>query len=407
MSGPRGFNIGEKFTPMSSISLVQFENKDGDTISEVLQVPNMISVDQLRGLVGTTQDLYVNGALILSTLENSLTNDQISDVEQIKKIRLGEDLPATQPALYCSSAYSGHEGPVLVTKFGAGVLVTAGGDKTVRFWDVITKTQFNIVQKHDHWVICLDINERYVVSGGMDKLVNLYDHAGNHVRALARHRDGVSCVKFHGDRIVSVSRDGSCIVWNMDGSVAASWAHAKAIKTLCLKDEYILTGGADQTIKVYKNMKYHCDLRGHAAQVNCIEMHDRYVVSGDDSGAVVIWKDFKLHKRVAHKKEVISLSINPNGMSFASGSFDKTVKLWNLETAETMGGYFHVNLVYKVKVLNDMIFSCSKDKTIRMFKISKKKCVSDLVCEDEIYDFDYHDGHLVCGSKNNKVYFFN
>lgn len=392
---------------MSSISLVQFENKEGSPISEVLQVPNMINLEQLRGLVDTTQDLYINGALILSTLESSLTRDQIADVEQIKKIRLGESLPATQPALYCSSTYSGHEGPVLVTKFESGMLATAGGDRTVRFWDMITKTQFSIVQKHSHWVICLDADDRHVVSGGMDKLVNLYDRAGNHIRTLVRHRDGVSGVRLSGDRIVSVSRDGSCIVWSTAGDVVASWAHTKAIKALCVGGEYILTGGADHTIRVYRNLKYHCDLKGHAAQVNCIEMHGDYVVSGDDAGSVIVWRGFKLHKRVAHKKEVISLSINPNGMSFASGSFDKTVKHWNLETAEAMGGYFHVGPVYKVKIFNDLIVSCSKDKTVRMFKISKKACISDLVCDDEIYDFDYQDGHLVCGTKSGRVSFFN
>ncbi|EHJ14558.1 WD40 repeat domain-containing protein [Crocosphaera watsonii] len=35
-----------------------------------------------------------------------------------------------------------------------------------------------------------------------------------------------------------------------------------------------------------------------------------------------------------HQSEVWSVSINPDGKTLASGSKDKTVKLWNLETGE-------------------------------------------------------------------------
>lgn len=392
---------------MSSISLVQFEDQDGNKISEVLQVPNEIEVEQLKSLINTNQDLFINGNLITTNLKNAMVSSLLENVEEIKKIRLCQDLPSAKPAFYCSSVYSGHEGPVLATVFANNILVTAGGDKTVRFWDLVTKTQFKVVQKHTHWVLCLGFNDEFIVSGGMDGLINIYDYKGNHIRTLARHKDGISILKVTSDKIISCSRDSTCIVWNFEGSVLATWNHSKPIKALCITDDMIITGGTDNTIRVYKDLKYFCNLSGHASQVNCIESNGKYVISGDDNGQIIIWRDLQVFRRLQHKREVISLSFNPNGMSFASASFDKTVKLWNVETGENLCNYFHVNLVYKVKVYNDMVISCSKDKTVKMFKISKKKVVSDLVCDDEVYDFDYAEGHLVCGSRNNKVYFFN
>lgn len=390
-----------------SVSLIQFEDQDGNAASEVLQVPNTIEMDQLKSLVNTAQDLYINGRIITSALENFLTQSQIDNVEEIKKIRLSQELPSAKPAFYCSSIYSGHEGPVLSTKYANGILITSGGDKTVRFWDLLTKTQFKIVQKHSHWVVCLDADDNYVVSGGMDGIVNVYDHRGNFIRALSRHRDGISALRISLGKIISCSRDSTCIVWDIEGNILAKWNHSKQIKTLCTDGDLVITGSTDGSIKVYKQYKHHCDLIGHSFQVNCIQSFGRYVISGDDNGQIIVWKDFKIHKRLQHKREVISLSFSPNGMSFASGSFDKTVKLWNVETGEAMASYFHVHFVYKVKAYNDLIISCSKDRTIKMFKVSRGKVMSDLVCEDEIYDFDYDNGHLVCGSRNNKVYFFN
>ncbi|ELA41806.1 uncharacterized protein VICG_01158, partial [Vittaforma corneae ATCC 50505] len=267
--------------------------------------------------------------------------------------------------------------------------------------------QFKIVQQHSHWVVGVDFNEDYVVSGGMDGLVNIYDHQGNHIRTLSRHKDGISALKVHKDRIVSCSRDSTCVVWDFKGSILGTWNHSKAIRSLCMHDNLVITGGSDNRIVVYQNMKYICDLVGHSSQVNCIDAYGKFIISGDDNGQIILWKDFQLFKRMQHKREVLSLCFSPNGLTFASASFDKTVKLWSVETGENLCGYFHVNFVYKVKVYNDLIISCSKDKTIKMFKISKKKIMSDLVCEDEVYDFDYNDGKLVCGTRSNKVYFFN
>lgn len=392
---------------MSTLSLIQFEDQDGNKISEVLQVPNSIEVDQLKSLVGTTLDLFINGNLITNSLDKSLSTSQLQNVEEIKKIKLAQDLPTSKPAFYCSSTYSGHQGPVLCTRFANDIAVTTGGDKTIRFWDLLTKTQFKIAEKHTHWVLCTDFNNEIVVSGGMDGLVNIYNHKGEHIRTLSKHKNGISAIKIHKDKIISCSRDSTCVVWNFDGTISATWNHSKAIKSLCAYENIIITGSIDGRIMVYKDNKHYCDLSGHTAQINCIEAYKNYIITGDDNGQIILWKDFQVYKRFQHKREVISLSFNPNGLSFGSASFDKTVKLWSIETGEKLCEYFHVNFVYKIKVYNDLIISCSKDKTIKMFKISRKKVISDLVCEDEVYDFDYKDGKLICGSKNNKVYFFN
>lgn len=391
---------------MAELSLVQFENKDGSPISEVLQVPNSIELEHLRSLISTTQDLYVNGVLLRSSLEEALTREQRSDTELIKRITLSDELLAAQPALYCSSAFSGHEGPVLAVKYAKNIAVSAGGDKTVRFWDLITKTQYKIVSKHNHWVLCIDSNDELVVSGGMDGFLNIYDLKGSHLKTLARHRNAITAVKLHDNHIISISRDNACFVWNMDGSIHTSWSHSKPLRALGASGEYILTAGADQTIKVYKQYKHCCELRGHSAPVNCLQMYGPYVVSGDDSGQIIVWKNFSVHKRLAHKREVLSLSINPNGLSFASCSFDKAVKLWALDSGTLLATYYHVGPVYKVTVYNDLIVSCSKDKTVKMFRISQNKLLSDLVCDDEVYDFDYRDGHMLCGSRSNKLFFF-
>ncbi|KAM0672572.1 WD40 domain-containing protein [Ordospora colligata] len=392
---------------MPDAVLVEFEDEEGRSVSDRLHVPVSILRTQLQALANTQLSLYVNGQPLLESLDETLKVVGILSAEEIVKIRMCEDEPAAQAAFHCSSSFSGHEGPVLCVKY-ADVIATGGGDSTVRFWDPQTKTQSKIVKQHDHWVQCLDVSAdgKYVASGALDGGICLYTADGEYVRSFPKHKKGVVVVKFYNGNLVTGSRDNAVIVWDLSGKVLASYAHSMAVTCICTGNDYLASGGKDARIKVYKNMKFFDELRGHAHGINAIDCNGIYMVSGCDGGEVIVWKDFVLCRRMKHKAEVISVSISSNRLYIASGSFDKTVKIWSLDTGQMMHSYSHVDFVYKVKMMNDLVASCSKDKMVKMFRMSKKKVVSEFVCDSEVYCFDVKDGELVCGTKSNRVYFF-
>jgi WD40 repeat protein len=66
------------------------------------------------------------------------------------------------------------------------------------------------------------------------------------------------------------------------------------------------------------------------------------------------------------------VSISPDGKTLASGSLDKTIKLWNLETVQeirTLNG--HSDSVYSVSISPDgkTLASGSLDKTIKLWNL--------------------------------------
>lgn len=388
--------------------LVEFENQEGHKVSDRLQIPVQILRSQLQQLANTQLALYVNGHPVLETLEETLKSQNMSPTEEVVKIRMCADEPATQAAMYCSSSFSGHEGPVLCVKHGK-VLVTGGGDCTVRFWDARTKTQSSIVKRHSHWVQALDVSAdgRYVASGGLDGEVNLYSSDGEHIRGFSRCRQGIVAVAFHGDNVVAGSRDNSVVMWSLSGDVVLSYAHTMPITCICSGKDYVASGSRDGRIKVYRDLRFFGELKGHGSGINCMDSSGEYMVSGCDGGDVIIWRRFVLYKKMKHKAEVMSVSISPNGLFVASGSFDKSVRVWSMDSGQLLSHYHHIDFVYKVRMMNDLVVSCSKDKTIKMFRMSKKKIVSELVCDDEVYCFDIKDGSVVCGTRSSKVYFFN
>ncbi|BBD59134.1 WD-repeat protein [Nostoc sp. HK-01] len=90
-----------------------------------------------------------------------------------------------------------------------------------------------------------------------------------------------------------------------------------------------------------------------------------------------------------HDDSVTSVSFSPDGKTLASGSYDKTIKLWNLETGKeirTLKG--HDNTVRSVNFSPDgkTLASGSSDKTIKLWNLETGK---------EIRTFKGHDNYVM------------
>ena len=82
-----------------------------------------------------------------------------------------------------------------------------------------------------------------------------------------------------------------------------------------------------------------------------------------------------------HEDSVNSVAFNHNGTLLASGSWDNTIKLWNLETKTeiaTLKG--HKNLVTSVafNYNGTLLASGSEDNTIKLWNLEKKTEIATL-----------------------------
>ncbi|HBB33245.1 MAG TPA: hypothetical protein DDZ80_25855 [Cyanobacteria bacterium UBA8803] len=83
----------------------------------------------------------------------------------------------------------------------------------------------------------------------------------------------------------------------------------------------------------------------------------------------------------AHSDQVNSVTISPDGQTIASGSFDKTIKLWHLGTGKllhTLSG--HADWVYAIAITPDgqKLVSVSADKTIKVWELPTGKLLKTL-----------------------------
>jgi len=129
----------------------------------------------------------------------------------------------------------------------------------------------------------------------------------------------------------------------------------------------------------------------------------RRVVSGSKDRTVRVW-DATTGETVAgpfkgHADWVLSVAFSPNGCQIVSGSKDRTIRVWDATTGETVAGPFtgHTDSVNSVAFSPDgnHVLSGSSDQTVRTSSVAKwKDNETGSERNDVEFEFEFADRHL-------------
>jgi serine/threonine protein kinase len=229
---------------------------------------------------------------------------------------------ASVPTYDCVPCFRGHKGAVgaiAVARDGT-VALSAGSDNTARLWDIKTGAEISRVV---HPSVVLDAA---LTSDG---------------------RFALTCTK-------GIPRtNGTVRVWDMRTRKSVfgdlEHAHAGAIRAVALfRDGRALSGGRDGRVVLW-NLKTGRRLRMIGQQKGSIHPHAvaffpygaRAATAGED-GLVHIW-NLGQGKEVAtwegHRGIISSIAISADGSRAATGSFDRTVILWDTRTGSAIRSF--------------------------------------------------------------------
>lgn len=170
------------------------------------------------------------------------------------------------------------------------------------------------------------------------------------VRFFPGHTARVGSIAFFpsGDRLLSVSNDGSLRVWNVEtGKPLRQYKVEKCRGVAALSpDGHYVAASADRTVVVL-DLK---DEEAKPGRVREFEHADsgfigglafspdgRQLASANYDFSAILWdmKTGRLEQRFqGHQDQVRSVAFNPSGTRIVTGSYDKTVRVWDLHSGK-------------------------------------------------------------------------
>ena len=167
--------------------------------------------------------------------------------------------------------------------------------------------------------------------------------------------------------IATSSKDQLVRVWDLASGrcVGLGEGHVDAVGAVAVAPRNSLmcaSGSADRTIKLW-------DL---AAAKKC-------AASEDEEGDVPKMK--LMRSWAGHEKDINSIAISPNDGLVASGSQDRSIKLWDAATGDlkqTCKGHKRGVWCVKFSPVDKVVASASADSTVKLWSISDGACLKSL-----------------------------
>lgn len=197
----------------------------------------------------------------------------------------------------------------------------------------------------DAWENPKNPSEIWIVSGGRDCTVILWNPNTGDVKSHLSHENIVLHVKFLDDgRIVSGDADGIIFIWNPNDSgenpkELARFDNDEFVSSLeILPDESFLVAGSDGSLM-------HCDLKlekhfkiekYHDEMIIFLKLlPNKYVVSGSIDGQIKLWKSTDESEEIYHcKKEITVYELQPYTNVLIIGCIDNSVMIIDLSSKE-------------------------------------------------------------------------
>ncbi|KAI7894430.1 WD40-repeat-containing domain protein [Mucor mucedo] len=213
-------------------------------------------------------------------------------------------------------------------------------------------------EKETHLAAATNSAQLRVYNVGTQDCDLLYGH-NDMIISLDKSKDG--------NLVVTASKDKTARIWKIDlenedqnerfKSAGVCIGHTESVGAVALSrksNTFMITGSQDRTIK-YWNLR------------------DLDLEDPDEE-----YRPKSLYTHQAHEKDINTICVAPNDKFFATGSQDKTAKLWNVDTGElvgTMKGHKRGVWCAQFSPVDQVLATSSGDKTVKIWSLKDFTCL--------------------------------
>ena len=260
-----------------------------------------------------------------------------------------------------------------------------------------SEVMFNTGHSDSIFSVSYSPDGKYVASGSHDSTVKIWEvETARCLKTLRGHTDGVQSVAYSpdGKYISSGASDGKVKFWEVEsGRCIQTDENATGISCITYspdgKDLAIakFSSGMIQVKNLETGVFSFFEVQAiHKEFIRelCYSPDGKYLASGSEDKTIKIW-DVQTKKCICtlegHTNGITALAYSPDGKYLASGSHDHTIKIWkvaNWKCITTLNE--HKLTVHSIVYSPDggYFASSSADDTIKIWKTAKNKCIKTL-----------------------------
>ncbi|KAG1762640.1 WD40 repeat-like protein [Suillus occidentalis] len=264
-----------------------------------------------------------------------------------------------------------------------GRIISASDDHSIHVYSPLTGELLQTLDGHEGGVWALAACKDTLVSGSTDRTVRIWNLAtGRCTHIFGGHTSTVRCLAIVKPEWIEIEGEGGVITkekWpKRSVIVTGSRDHSLRVWTLPRPGdpEYRCYGAddseADPADEDADDNPYHkMHLEGHDHAVRALAARGRTLVSGSYDCTVRIWDIVTGECKwvlVGHTQKVYSVVLDIHRHIACSGSMDGTVRVWNLRTGQcqhTLTG--HTSLVGLLGLSPSHLVSAAADSTLRIW----------------------------------------
>jgi WD40 repeat protein len=265
------------------------------------------------------------------------------------------------------------------------ILASGGGGSTVDLWDIRTGLKIHSLSGHSDWVRTIGYSPdgSLIVSGSADNTAILWNaSSGALLQTFTGHSGEVYAVDIssNGSVVVTGASDGYFKLWNAStgAELDSVYVAIGGMKSIAFSsDDKQIALCAINSFRIYDAVTRVLDssIGGFGSISSMIVTQDWKTVAVADNNNIRIHNvtdGTSITTLFGHSGTVTGTAINSDGSLLATGSYDETVRLWDMETFSSVKNIsYHSYYTSTVSFSYDDTFlaSGSYDTTVGLYNL--------------------------------------
>ena len=313
----------------------------------------------------------------------------------------------------CLRTLEGHlDGVWCLATLPDGLRVVSGSkDDYLKVWDISSGDCLHTLEGHSSWVSCVVVPsmDNIIVSGSNDKNIKIWKLGSAKSPPTDRHFAQPECILSTINGLVVSGAPDAIKVWDT-ASARCLHTFSTPASCLCTTDDgrYLISGSKDSTISIWNLMSLSRmrTISGQFGATTCLAMVDSntYLSSHADGMLALRYLYTDNYKIMSgHTANIKCMLTSKDRCIAASGSYDCTICVWNVLTAECVAILTgHDKVVWSVAISSDnsLLASGSDDSTVRIWNISENYCLHHITCPENVkcVAFSLNDKTVIAGA---------